>query len=185
MDVTENGLRAAVKALTDIIGPALPADDPLAREQLRLVVDYLEFTRARLDRLYDRDRFELEHHARMARKLSALLEPAAPASARVRAALAGAIASGDAALQRSGTGTSALKEAGAALAEAVRELVREAAAYDSGLRRRIEAAVVAASAERITFDRAWYLPLGFDPAPLEVPTLASLLDASPGGLRPA
>ena len=48
-DVTDNGLRAAVKALTDVVAPSIDPSDPLAKEQLRLVVDYLQFVRSRLD----------------------------------------------------------------------------------------------------------------------------------------
>ena len=39
-DVTDNGLRAAVKALTDVVAPSIDPTDPLAKEQLRLVVDF-------------------------------------------------------------------------------------------------------------------------------------------------
>ena len=41
MDHTANTLRAISKALTDVIAPAVDPKDPLANEQLRLVIDYV------------------------------------------------------------------------------------------------------------------------------------------------
>jgi hypothetical protein len=177
-DVTENGLRAAVKALTDIVAPAINHTDPLAIEQLRLVVDYLEFVRRRLDYLHDRDRFELDHNLAMARALDTL---GAPGSGATMALLKSAIQDGAHAQAFPAASSPALKSAAAALAAAVRELIRESAAFDAQIRLGIERCVLDATDERITFDRAWYLPLGFDPAGGEVPALADLLAKAPSG----
>lgn len=171
-DVTENGLRAAVKALTDIVAPAINHSDPLAIEQLRLVVDYLEFVRRRLDFLHDRDRFELEHNLGMARALDHL---GAPGSARTSTLLQSAIQAGAKAQVRPEATSPALKSAAATLAAAVRELIREAADFDAPIRCQVERCVLDATDQRITFDRAWYLPLGFDPAAGEVSALVDLL----------
>jgi hypothetical protein len=172
-DVTETGLRSAVKALVDTVAPAIDAKDPLAREQLRLVVDYLEFVGGRLDFMYPRDRFELRHHLAMGRTLQRLAADAVSAS--TAGLLAAAIAAGEQCLGRLGAGPAELKAAGAALAAAIRELVREAVSFDAPRRRSVERAVLDASDERVAFDRAWYLPLGFDPASGEVARLADLL----------
>ena len=170
-DVTENGLRAAVKALTEIVAPAINRSDPLAAEQLRLVVDYLEFVRQRLDFLHDRDRFELDHEIGMARALHGMSLPCSSATARL---LEDAISGAADAQVRVDLSGPALKAAAAALAAGTRELIREAAQFDEPLRRKVERCVLDATQDRITFDRAWYLPLGFDPAPGEVPPLASV-----------
>ena len=174
-DVTENGLRAAVKALTDVVAPALSATDPLAHEQLKLVVDYLQFVRSRLDFLYQRDRFELDQHLSMARALEDIDAPWPAAAAE---ALEAAIQTGAAALMAPGTSAIALKAASAALAAEVRARVREAASFDAKLRAPIERAIVHASEQRIAFERAWYLPLGLDPVPGEVAPLASFFAAN-------
>ena len=174
-DVTENGLRAAVKALTDVVAPALSATDPLAHEQLKLVVDYLQFVRSRLDFLYQRDRFELDQHLSMARALESIDAPWPAAAAQ---ALEAAIQTGTAALMAAGTSAIALKAASAALAAEVRARVREAASFDAELRAPIERAIVHASEQRIAFERAWYLPLGLDPVPGEVAPLASFFAAN-------
>ena len=181
MDVTENGLRAAVKALTDVVAPAIDRNDPLAAEQLRLVVEYLQFVRSRLDMLYDRDRFELQHNLSMARKLNAL---GATLSKETASQLEAAISEGAGVQARVGASMPALKTASAALAAAVRDLIREAGAFEPAVRGEIENCVLEASEERITFERAWYLPLGFEPAPQELAPLAQILaDAASDAVR--
>ena len=55
------------------------------------------------------------------------------------------------------------------IAAVVREVIRESASYEESIRRKLETLVLEMSVDRITFDRAWYLPLGFDPSPKEVP----------------
>lgn len=181
MDVTENGLRAAVKALTDVVAPAIDRSDPLAAEQLRLVVDYLQFVRSRLDMLYDRDRFELQHNLSMARSLKVL---GAPLSKDTASQLETAIIEGAGVQASVGASMPALKTASAALAAAVRELIREAGAFEPTVRGKIENCVLEASEERITFERAWYLPLGFEPAPQELAPLAQILaDAASDAAR--
>ena len=181
MDVTENGLRAAVKALTDVVAPAIDRTDPLAAEQLRLVVDYLQFVRSRLDLLYDRDRFELQHNLSMARTLKVL---GAPLSKSTAIQLEAAISAGAEVQASVGTSMPALKTASAALAAAVRDLIREAGAFEPALRRKIENCVLEASEERINFERAWYLPLGFEPEPQELEPLTQIIaDATAGATQ--
>jgi hypothetical protein len=175
-DVTENGLRAAVKALVDVVAPSVATTDPLANEQLRLVIEYLQFVRVRLDHLYERDRFELGHALAMARALNAL---AAPLSADTSALLARTLAAGADIEARVGASPVALKAAAAGLAAAAREIVREAAGFDDGIRRKVERCVLDGSDRRIAFERAWYLPLGFDPAPGEVAPLTEELARGP------
>ena len=172
-DVTENTLRAAIKALKDVIAPSVDRDDALANEQIRLVTQYLEFTGERLDLLYERDRFELAHHLQMARTLTAL---STHASDQVATSLEAAIAQGTGAYNRAGLPPGELKAASASLACAVRMLVREASTYPASVSKKIQSVVLDLSQERVAFERSWYLPLGFDPAPGEVPPISSVLE---------
>lgn len=176
-DHTENTLRTLTKALTDVIAPAVSKADPLANEQLRLVVDYIEFVRSRLDYFYSRERFDLSHHLGLA---SALAQLKAPCSASTTAALNEAIAAGRAAHDTAGVPTPELRAAAARLAAAISALVRESGGMDKAVRDKIERQVLSSTDERIVFERAWYLPLGFDPAAGEVPPLASLLPKTEG-----
>ena len=171
-DHTENTLRAVSKALTNVVAPAVDAKNPLANEQLRLVIDYVNFVRQRLDRIGERERFELTQNVKMASALVGLTDPA---SAVVRASLDTRLAEARAALVLAGAPLSRLRSASAGLSGAIRRLVREAAAFEPGARRPIERCVVDMSSTQIMFERSWYLPLGFEPAPGEVPPLADIL----------
>lgn len=173
-DHTENTLRAAIKALTDVVAPAIRADDALAQEQLRLVTDYIRFIQQRLDHLAERHRFECTQYLALAQTVLPL---AASASTGVRDGLAAAIAGAEAL-----PGAARLadhREATAALTGAIRRLVREAAGYKAEARAAIERAVLDGSAALIDFERAWYLPMGFDPAPREVPSVEAALAGAP------
>ncbi|HEV3227331.1 MAG TPA: hypothetical protein VGZ52_10865, partial [Acidimicrobiales bacterium] len=71
----------------------------------------------------------------------------------------------------------ALRSASAALAAAVRDFVRRAAHADAATRDRVERRVIAATREWAAVDRAWYLPLGFDPEPDAVAAVDVVLAA--------
>ena len=170
MDRTDNALRAAIKALEEVVAPAVDPADPLARQQLKLVVDSLRFLRSRLDHLHDRDRFEVRHYLTLAASIAD--------DAQDRG-LNDAIEAGAAIYARADARTPDLKAAAAQLAAAVRTVVRDAAGTDAQTRRRIELAVVAGSRERIQADRAWHVPQGFDPDPGSVIALDAALGVQP------
>ena len=56
----DNDFRAAAKSLLDVVAPAIDPANPLARQQLKLVVDWLDFYRSRLPYNQDRERLELD-----------------------------------------------------------------------------------------------------------------------------
>src|SRR3954452_4273924 len=90
----DNALGAAIRALEEVVAPAIDPADPLAAEQLVLVIDSLRFLRERLDHLHDRARqfvlvtlarpslrerldhlhdrarFDLRHHLTLARAIA-------------------------------------------------------------------------------------------------------------------
>jgi hypothetical protein len=172
MDHTDVGLRAAIRALSDVVAPVVGPEHAQARDQLRLTVDYLAFVVERLPELHRRDRFELSHHLAMAQTVqSALGGQPAPQ-------LQGAIDAGTTMLQLAGPPTQALRQATAKLCAAISAVVRDAAELEAAVRREVERSVLHASHERIAFERAWYQPLGLDPDPQDVRPLAEFLPAS-------
>jgi len=173
MDNTENTLRAVVKALNDVVGPAIDPSDGLAREQLRLVTDYVKFAQQRLDYLEARERFELRHGLALAHAVESI---SGLWSGLVRDALREAIATGEPLVADASASAAALRQATAALGGAVRRAVREAQGFDPVLRRSVEIAVLEATEPRIRFERSWYVPLGFDPAPGEVEPLERVIN---------
>lgn len=171
-DTTGNAVRAAIKALDEVIAPALDPAQPLAAEQLRLVRGLLDFLGARVALLHERHRFELEHYAALAQQLAAdAAQVSGEAAATLAAALAGAapvradpLASND-----------AMAAATAPLAAAASALVREAAGAEPALRRRIEQAVIRGARPWVDVQRAWFAPRGFELEPDTLPPLADAL----------
>ncbi len=175
IDQTDDGLRAAIKALDEVVAPALDAANPLAVEQLRLVSRFLGFVRSRAEWQLPRDRFELRHQLELARVLHGL----APAEGAVpaREGLAEAIAAASTLPMQPDAPQAALRAAIDALSAASSVLVRSVADAPEAVRRPIEREVVRASRSLLDAHRAWFLPMGFEPDASQVPSLPAALAA--------
>jgi hypothetical protein len=177
VDRTDVTLQAVIRALTDVVAPAVDPEDALAREQLRLSIDHLRFLALRVDRLYERAVFELRHHLHLAEAVTAALR-GQPDRTKL---LDGEIADATGVLASAGAAPATLRAASAAVAAAISAVVRElddAAPEDASAaaaRPAVVRAVVAGSAERVAFERSWYAPLGIDPDHDELPALDQLL----------
>jgi hypothetical protein len=171
-DVTDNDLRGVIKSLSDVIAPSIDPADPLAKEQLRLIIEYLEFLRCRFEFLNDRYRFELRHLLDM---VGALRQCDAPYPAAMTSALVDAVRAGEEAFQRAGAPARELKRASEELAALVRAIVRGARECDASVRKRIETLVLEMSRERIIFERSWFSPMGYEPLRTGVPELQELV----------
>ena len=171
-DHSENNLRAAIKSLTDVVMPAVDPDDPMAREQLALVVAFLEFTRSRIYDIHARQRVELDHEIALARAVGEHAGAVSPAAAdRLAAAV-------DAATRTLGdphSGTRELRDAARSLGATVRGVIREARGADPAVQERIESCVCERSGPLLALHSAWYAPLGFDPEAGAAAPLAELL----------
>lgn len=172
-DYTDNALLASIKALEQVVMPAVDAADPLATEQLRLVSGFLKFLRTRMEHGYPRQLFELDHYLRLAQQVTpdaALLDvPGLPSR------LAAAVAQGQAVAAQAVALPADVRSAAAALATAVAGVARGAAGADAPLRRRIEQQVLAGSKRWVEMQRAWFAPQGFDLRPDELPALDQAL----------
>jgi hypothetical protein len=173
-DHTDNALIAAIKALDEVVAPAVDETNPLAREQLKLVSRYIGFLRTRLQYQAGRDRFERRHYLALAQRLR---PQASDAPIPGMTAFDRAIRLGTDCVDRTDVSTAELRAATAALSTAISMLVRSSAAFDTESRHRVEAAVVSASKTLFDVQRAYYLPLGFEPDPAQVSDLATALDA--------
>ena len=172
MDHTDVGLRAAIRALSDVVEPVVGPKHAQARDQLRLTVDYLAFVIERLPYFHQRDRFELSHHLAMAQSLQSALGGVPAPQLRTT------IEAGRELLERAGPATSEVQQATANLCAAISAVVRDSADMEAPVRREIERGILHASKERIAFERAWYQPLGLDPDPHDVRPLAEFVPAS-------
>ena len=172
-DHSENSLRAVIKSLRDVVGPAVDQGDPLAQQQLALSLGYLEFLRSRLSHLHARAVFELEHHLRVGRRVLDRLGDTHDAAGLTRS-----VADGDRLAALPGADDDALHRATAAIAAQLRAVLNSE--LDERVLVDIERTIVAAMAERITVERAWYLPMGFDPDPSSAVPLGEALPARAG-----
>ena len=167
-DVTTNALRGIVKTLSDVVVPAIPADDPLALQELKMVVRYLNFCRERIDHLYARARYELGFYAGLAAKCAALLAQADTPRSRE---LAGLIAQAELLLAQPGAPIGALREQHQEIMTRLSTLLGEV--KDADTLADLERIVVIGSAEITAFDRSWYAPLELERFPDQLRPLAS------------
>lgn len=172
MDQTDITLEAVVRALTDVVAPALDEESALAREQLRLSIDHLRFIAMRLDLLHARAGFELRHHLRLA----VAVREALGEEAQYPPALDDAVEAGAAVLAAPTSSADALRTASADVAAAISMIVRSPSGLPADTCHAVVGAVVAGSAERVAFERSWYAPLGIDPDRDELPPVEQLLD---------
>lgn len=173
-DHTDNALRASIKALDEVVAPAVDAANPLAVEQLRLVSRFLGFLRSRLQYQAERERFELRHYLALANTLRGDAALCAPTCATL---IGEAIDAGAMLVDRVDASTQDIRAAVDRLTAALGVLVRSVADADPALRQRVERAVVAASKSLFDVQRAWYLPIGFEPDPEQVPHIQTALSA--------
>ncbi|MTD12478.1 hypothetical protein GIS00_00785 [Nakamurella sp. YIM 132087] len=167
MEYSANALHAAIRALDEVVRPVVEAaDDAQAADQLTLVTDTLRFLELRLADLPRRSAFLLQNSVDLAAALAEDLADESPDTAGMLVSAARRAAE--------------LPSGGDALAEvtgAIRETLRNLLSWrDPALRRSAAWHVLAGERRRITADRAWFAPLGFDTDP---DTLATLDEAMP------
>ena len=142
----DDRLASVIRALTDVVLPALPPEAGLAQEQVQLALGHLQILRAQIDGSLAFEAAELADARALAEQL---------------AGMAGgeALAEPLAAAKRAATPAD-IRAARVAIHAAIHDLV-PAASRDPALVRTI----IAAERARVAKDRAWFAPFGFDIAP--------------------
>ena len=168
-------LRAALKAMTDVVLPALDPDNKLAQEQGQLVLASLNFVVQRLPQMYRFDCDELERSLALAGSLGEIAAKTAKTGAAATE-LADSARAGADVLTRATADPAELEGANFALREKIGALIAAlfAAAPDDVL---AEAgrAVTANAAGQLLRDRAWVAPQGWEPGAAALPDLDVLL----------
>jgi hypothetical protein len=172
MDHSINTLGAAVKSLTDAVAPAVDPTDPLARQQLGLVIDYLGFLTSRLPYLHTRAWVELSAARELARSVAPDVAEVDPDIAEE---LSSTLKRTTVLLDDASSTNTALEKATAELQALLRNAVRASGTASKEVRRRIASAVIADSEASDELYRSWYVPLGFDPYPGEVRELSTVI----------
>lgn len=155
----DNDFRAAAKALMDVVAPAIDPQNPLARQQLKLVVDWLEFYRSRLPYNMDRERLELAVQLETAHEIM----NAAPADTGT--ALQAAIAEATVVQERLGPRPPQVRAVTARLEDEISVVVRRSREFDEAARHDIERVVVLNTRHLLDAQRSWFLPQSIEPEP--------------------
>jgi hypothetical protein len=158
-------LRVVIRALRDVVLPAVDSGNRPALEQLHLSIATLVMAEARLPLAGGRLRAELANAIALAEAADA-------------AALAAPLSTAKAVLEDPRADTRDLEIHKARLLTAVSTLVDDAPG-DGARADSLARAVVATSKPQFDLIRAWCLPAGFEPDPDEVPPIERLL-AKPG-----
>ena len=169
-DVTTNALRGLVKTLNDVVVPAIPADDPLALQELKMVVRYLNFARERVDHLYARARYELTFYSDLISQLAAPLERSHASHANAIAALRKRAKT---LLAEPGASIDELRTLNLEITTTISTILGEV--RDPEILPELERTVVRASEEITAFDRSWYAPLKLERFPEQVRPLGSFI----------
>jgi len=150
----DDRLASIVRALNDIILPAVPAEASLARDLTALSIAHLQILRTQLDAA---PAFELEELVDARKLANALLEKGDGGS-EVEAALASLRQT----LNRYTTDEQP-RQARVAIHSAIDDVIRKTGIDGSpGFREQLSRLVLDAESARAIKDRKWCLPMGFD-----------------------
>lgn len=171
-------IKSVIKALTDVVLPAVDPGNQPAQEQARLAIGLLHLLAQQLpvQDLFDRD----ELHRLL--DCSSRLQATARGGSGTQNALAELAAVTDAAQRALGvawTGADVILHSVRALRGATGALVTQM--YRDGeaaCRDRVRDIVLSMSKDQLLRERAMMLMQGWEPDPAAIPPLASLLDAS-------
>jgi hypothetical protein len=171
-------IKSMVKAMTDVVLPAIDPANKLAQEQARLVVGMLSLMAQQLPLQF---RFDCDELARLLR-LAAALEQASSRAPEVQVCVlemnqAAMVAA--ATLELAQVGPEQVKEAVRTLRGTTSLVVRAVCnATDGRAMQQVQDAVLAASKEQFLRDRSWVLMQGWEPDPAAIPRIQDLLRAA-------
>ncbi len=167
-------LRAAIKALTDTIAPAVDPENKLAIEQLQMVIGALTIVEQNLPLQFRFDRNELHRLLALANSIAGAAAEGKQetiVSAVKRAADAGALVL-DRAKADSEEVLHAVRDLRAECGAATTALVRGGG---SAAQRAVTETVLAYSREQTLRDRSWLMSLGFESPQADIPPIRELL----------
>lgn len=169
-------IKSILKAMTDVVLPAVDPENKLAQEQVRLCMGLLDLMARRLPLQF---RFDCDELARLTSFSSELQRIAGNSGAQAREALV--------ALEQVTADSTALLErakvAPAQIEQAVRDMREVTGTLISSVFRdgdettqdRVQKATLAMSREQLLRERAWVITQGWEPDPKAVPPIEELL----------
>lgn len=168
-------IQSMIKALTDVVLPAIDPGNKLAQEQSRLVVGMLALMARQIPLQFRFDCDELARLLELARELRMQARGGASTD-EAQASLVEAIDAGAAVLERAKADPSDVERAGCALRIATGELI--SAVYRDGEPAsvtRVERTALASAKQQLLRDRAFLITQNWEPDPKDVPAIGDLL----------
>ena len=168
-------LQSVIKAMTDVVLPAVDPHNKLAQEQARLVIGVLGLLAARLPLLY---RYECDELSRFLILADTLHSQAVGIADTQEAllSLTAVVGAGQDVLDRARAEPAELEIANFELREKIGALV--SVVYDKASatqRRTIGATVTAHAKHQLLRERAWHVTQGWESDPAALPAIESLL----------
>jgi hypothetical protein len=168
-------IQSVLKALTDVVLPAVDPHNKLAQEQLRLVIGTLSLMQQQLPLQFRFDCDELRRLLALCRQLQPLV-PDRPGPRTAAAVLESQTRLAAGVLERAQAGPAEVEQAVRALRACSGELITQVfEAGEPGSRQAVQDAVLRASREQLLRDRAWVLPQNWEPDPKVLPPLEVLI----------
>jgi hypothetical protein len=172
-------LQTIVKAMADIILPAVDPNNKLAQEQVRLVIGMLNLVTSRLPLMYRYDRDELSRFLALASTLQSLAKELPDADVALQA-LEDTFESGGDVLSRARAEPSELETANFDLREKIGALITVLyTATDATKLEQISKAINSHAKEQLLRDRSWLISQGWEPDPAAIPDIETLIGNGP------
>jgi hypothetical protein len=149
---TDEQLASVLRALTNVILPALPPQATLAREQTQLCIGHLQILRAQIDFIPAFEATELSDALVLGEELDKIVDG--------ESALTFAIKEG-----RGARSPTEIRDARKAVYTAIATLVAASDELTQEQRTRLQTAILNAETKRAVKDRKWFAPYGFDTVP--------------------
>lgn len=174
-------IQTVIKALTDVVLPAVDPHNKLAQEQGQLAVGMLQLVAQRQHLMYRFDRDELARFLALADTLQQHAS-GLPGVADALGALAASAAAGADVLARAQAEPGELEDANFALRETVGALVTQACVGSamSDLKPLTQTVNEHAKAQLLR-ERVWLLPQGWEPDAKALPSIEALIGDGTGG----
>lgn len=175
-DHNENSFQAAIKALSQVVAPSVDPSNPLAVDQLRLVIQFLEFYVERQPLQGKLDWRELELNVEFG--MAVLRQSRSAASADIQA-LEDNVEKGRSYLAHPGPAISERQRLSDNIAAAISDMVSQSTHAGDQSENRVELVVLEYSKKHLDLKRSWYLPFGFEADPKSISPIEAALAGCP------
>ncbi len=170
-------IKSILKAMNDVVLPAVDPNNKLAQEQARLCMGLLGLMARQLPLQFRFDCDELARLAAYSGELQGLVGPGRTQMQESMAALEKTTKKANALLERAKVAPVEIEQAVRSMREATGALISSVFSDgDEGAQDRVQKATLAMSRDQLLRERAWVITQGWEPDPKAVPPIEELLD---------